>query len=93
MKYAIAMALMLAAVLPASAQYFGNRSGSSSGLYDLGTGSNSRSHYVAPSIDSSGNFRSGHHQTNPNNTQLDNFSTRGNYNPYTGSYGTRRPRY
>jgi hypothetical protein len=28
-----------------------------------------------------------------NNTQLDNYSTRGNYNPYTGSYGTRSRRY
>ena len=28
---------------------------------------------------------------NPNSTQMDNFSTRGNYNPYTGAYGTRTP--
>jgi hypothetical protein len=31
--------------------------------------------------------------SNLNNTQLDNYGTRGNYNPYTGSYGTRVARY
>jgi len=35
--------------------------------------------YVAPS-----------HRTSPNNTRLDNYSTRGNYNPYTGK--TRNPK-
>jgi hypothetical protein len=31
--------------------------------------------------------------TNPNSTQMDNYSTRGNVNPYTGAVGTRTPRY
>jgi hypothetical protein len=30
-------------------------------------------------------------QTNPNATKLDNFSTRGNVNPYTGKAGTAIP--
>ena len=34
-----------------------------------------------------------HQQTNPNNTQMDNYGTRGNVNPYTGQTGTRAPRY
>ena len=34
-----------------------------------------------------------HQQTNPNNTQMDNYSTRGNVNPYTGAVGTRNPKY
>ena len=36
--------------------------------------------YVAPTVRSS-----------PNNTKLDNYSTRGNVNPYTGNEGTRDP--
>ncbi|WFU37324.1 hypothetical protein QA640_22800 [Bradyrhizobium sp. CB82] len=31
--------------------------------------------------------------TNPNGTQRDNYGARGNYNPYTGTTGTRTPRY
>jgi hypothetical protein len=63
----------------------------SSGLY--GTGSNPSSHYVSPYTTQSGTYVGGHHQTNPNSTQFDNYSTRGNYNPHTGVYGTRSPRY
>lgn len=36
--------------------------------------------YVAPS-----------YRTSPNKTKLDNYSTRGNYNPYTGKKGTLNP--
>ena len=36
--------------------------------------------YVAPSYRSS-----------PNKTKLDNYSTKGNYNPYTGKKGTVNP--
>jgi hypothetical protein len=32
---------------------------------------------------------SSHYQTNPNSTMSDNYGTMGNFNPYTGSYGTR----
>jgi hypothetical protein len=34
-----------------------------------------------------------HQQTNPNGTQRDNYGTTGNVNPYTGTVGTRNPRY
>lgn len=40
----------------------------------------SRSTYVMPS-----------YRTSPNKTKLDNYSTRGNYNPYTGKTGTKNP--
>jgi hypothetical protein len=40
-----------------------------------------------------GTYVAPHVQTNPNNTQLDNYGTRGNINPYTGQMGTRNPRY
>lgn len=45
------------------------------GYYKPSTGS-----YVAP-----------HYKTTPNRTKFDNFSTKGNYNPYTGKKGTVNP--
>lgn len=89
-------ALFVAAILAAStsvafAQYgYGSRSGSG---YGFGSGSNSSSTYVRPHINSNGSFTGGHYRTTPNNTQMDNYGTRGNYNPYTGRTGTRTPRY
>ncbi len=58
-----------------------------------GTGSNRNSHYVNPHVTKQGNFVPGHYRTNPNNTQFDNFGTKGNYNPYTGQFGKRPARY
>ena len=75
---------VLASVGTASAQGYGNTFG--------GTGSNLGSHYVGPSINRNGTYTQGHYQTNPNNTQRDNFGTLGNTNPYTGQTG-RSPRY
>jgi len=45
------------------------------GYYKPSTGS-----YVAP-----------HYKTTPNRSQFDNFSTKGNYNPYSGKKGTVNP--
>jgi hypothetical protein len=86
MKMLFACALVVASVGSASAQSFGKSNGGS-GL--SGTGSNTSSHYVSPYTTSTGNTVSGHYATTPNNTQLDNFGTRGNVNPYNGSTGTR----
>lgn len=36
-----------------------------------------------------GTYVSGYHSTTPNFTRNDNYSTRGNYNPYTGTPGYR----
>ncbi|MBI5129491.1 MAG: hypothetical protein HZA66_08610 [Rhodopseudomonas palustris] len=58
-----------------------------------GYGSNSRSHSVSPYVNSHGTYVPGSHATNPNSTQSDNYTTRGNVNPYTGEIGTRTPRY
>ena len=95
MKIILATTLLVASGVAASAQYnsiYGNsRSSGSNGLY--GTGSNPSSSYVKPHFNMNGSMTGGHFRTNPNNTQLDNFGTRGNYNPYTGQYGTRSPRY
>jgi hypothetical protein len=92
MKMSITLAAFLLSLSPAAAQYGTPQPGSyGTGLY--GTGSNPSSHYVQPYVRSNGSYVQGHYQTNPNHTQLDNYSTRGNYNPYTGQYGTRIPRY
>jgi hypothetical protein len=77
-----ASAMLLAAVSSASAQYFG-----------YGTGSNPNAHVVRPYVTQQGTYVQPHVQTNPNRTQLDNYSTRGNINPYTGQVGTRIPRF
>lgn len=58
-----------------------------------GGGSRGGSTYVAPHFNSRGTFTNGHYRTSPNSTQLDNWSTKGNVNPYTGQVGTRAPRY
>lgn len=36
-----------------------------------------------------GTYVQGHYKTESNNIRNDNYSTRGNSNPYTGSYGTK----
>jgi hypothetical protein len=85
-----AAALMGALTCVAQADsLYGRRSGSGYGLGLPGTGSNPNSHSVAPDIRSGGTYVPRHYRTNPNNTQFDNFDTRGNYNPYTGQTGTR----
>ena len=73
----LATALMLAATA-AQAQY-------------LGTGSNPNSHGVSGYTANNGTYVAPHQQTNPNNTQRDNYSATGNVNPYTGAVGTRNP--
>lgn len=75
----LATALMLAGTA-AQAQY-------------LGTGSNPNSHPVQGYTTNSGTYVAPHQQTNPNNTQRDNYSATGNVNPYTGAVGTRNPKY
>ena len=49
------------------------------------------SHPVAGYYRSNGTYVAPHYQTNPNGTTADNWSTKGNVNPYTGQPGTRNP--
>jgi hypothetical protein len=49
------------------------------------------SHYVRGYATKSGTYVAPHRQTNPNGYKFDNWSTKGNINPYTGKQGTRRP--
>lgn len=39
----------------------------------------------------SGTYVAPHKRTAPNKTKMDNYSTKGNTNPYTGKAGTKRP--
>lgn len=39
---------------------------------------------------SSGNYVQPYYRTNPNSYKYDNYSTYGNYNPYSSKYGTRK---
>ncbi|XIA65730.1 hypothetical protein ACFIOY_05700 [Bradyrhizobium sp. TZ2] len=66
---------------------YGSNSGSN------GYNANSQSHTISPYMNSRGSYVGGSHATNPNNTQIDNYGTRGNVNPYTGAIGARTPRY
>ncbi len=98
LKIVIAAAAVALMAGPAAAQYGSRGSsyglyggGSGSGLY--GSGSNSNSHYNGGYTNNHGTYVAPHMSTNPNSTQMDNYGTRGNLNPYTGSYGTRSPRY
>jgi hypothetical protein len=88
MKILSAIALLLATVSGASAQY-----GSPNTIGGYGTGSNPSNHYTQGYTTRQGTYVAPHYQTNPNSTQTDNYGTSGNINPYTGQQGTRRPRY
>lgn len=54
-----------------------------------GYGSNPNGHYVKPYTTQNGTYVQPHYQSNPNGTTSDNWSTRGNVNPYTGRPGYR----
>ena len=52
---------------------------------------NLKNHYVKGYFREDGTYVSGHYRTNRNNTNLDNYSTKGNTNPYTGKPGYIEP--
>ena len=58
-----------------------------------GTGSNPNSHSTSGYTRSNGTYVPPSAATNPNSTQTDNYGTRGNYNPNSGTFGTRTPRH
>lgn len=102
MKLAIILAAFALAAGPATAQSMYGQApnpyatpqpygGSYGGGY--GMGSNPQSQGVQGYTNHSGTYVQPYERTAPNNTQMDNYSTRGNQNPYTGAYGTRAPRY
>lgn len=52
-------------------------------------GSSGGSHSVSGHIKKDGTYVPPHHATNPNNTQRDNWTTKPNVNPYTGTQGKK----
>jgi hypothetical protein len=56
-----------------------------------GGGHGSGSHSTSGYSRSNGTYVPGYHATNPNSTKLDNYSTKGNVNPWTGKPGTKSP--
>lgn len=44
---------------------------------------------VRSSVTKAGTFRMPHVRTSPNSSKADNYSTRGNFNPYSGKTGTK----
>lgn len=45
--------------------------------------------YVNGYVRKDGTYVQPHMRSSPNNTQMDNYSTQGNVNPYTGQQGTQ----
>ena len=53
---------------------------------------NPQNHSVKGYVKKDGTYVAPHRQTNPNGTQKDNYSAKGNVNPYTGKVGTKTPK-
>ncbi|MDQ2640378.1 MAG: hypothetical protein M3Y79_07350 [Pseudomonadota bacterium] len=47
--------------------------------------------YTKGYVKKDGTYVQGHYKTKANDTKLDNYSTKGNTNPYTGKKGTKDP--
>jgi hypothetical protein len=48
--------------------------------------------YVRPHVNKDGTYIEGHYRSAPNHTDSDNYSTKGNVNPFTGQDGTVIPK-
>ncbi len=57
-----------------------------------GGGGHGGSHSISGYFRSSGTYVRPSGATNPNRTQFDNYSTKGNVNPYSGAVGTKTPK-
>ena len=54
-----------------------------------GGGGHGGSHGVRGHVTRNGTYVAPHRQTNPNSSRSDNWSTKGNTNPYTGKPGSK----
>lgn len=54
---------------------------------------NTKIRYQNSYVKSNGTYVQSHYKTTSNNTNRDNYSTQGNYNPHTGKSGTRAKDY
>ena len=90
--FAIASVALTVLAGPAFAQYGGTSPNKGSGSGTYGTGSNPSSNSVDGYTRRDGTYVQPYQRTNPNNSQLDNYGTRGNTNPYSGQTGTQSPK-
>ncbi|MEQ8226742.1 MAG: hypothetical protein RIA64_01550 [Rhodospirillales bacterium] len=60
-------------------------------LFCAATGAAYADDYVRGYFKSDGTYVAPHYRSSPNNTPYDNWSTRGNVNPYTGQQGAVTP--
>ena len=90
MYKAILASIMLTIALGAHARGYTYHAPKTS---SYGTGSSSYHEHVNGYTKSNGTYVAPHMRTHANSTQYDNFSTRGNYNPYTNKTGDKAPRY
>ena len=70
--------------------------GSTSAMADTslyGNRSNPGSVYVQPHIRDNGSYVQGHYRSSPDSSRSNNWSAKGNVNPYTGKKGTVRWKY
>lgn len=86
--------LLLAAILAFGSSAFakgggGHGSSGYSGSHSYSSGASSGSHSTSGYTKSNGTYVAPSHATNPNGTKADNWSTKGNVNPYTGKEGTK----
>lgn len=93
-KSLMLLVTIIATVLSANAQYnYGSTSYGSSSYGTSSYGVNTTSTYVNGYTKSNGTYVQGHYRSTQNSTNHDNYSTSGNYNPYTGTTGSRAKDY
>lgn len=89
-KSLMLLVAIIATVLSANAQYnYGSTSYGSSSYGTSSYGVNTNSTYVNGYTKSNGTYVQGHYRSSQNSTNHDNYSTSCNYNPYTGTSGSR----
>lgn len=87
-KFILALVAMVAASTVSFGQSYNyNSRRSTTSVYGYGVNSNTTT--VSGYTRSNGTYVNGYTRTQRNCTNHDNFSTSGNYNPYTGSAGSR----
>ena len=86
---AVASTIALATFGVATARGGGGHGGGHSSSHSSSSHVSTGDHYVHSYTRKDGAVVQGHHATDPNGTRDDNYSTRGNVNPYTGEPGTK----
>lgn len=85
----IAIAALSSAKAQSSYPWYTPSTSTTTSTLNTLTGTNSSVRYQRGYTRTDGTYVTGHMKTNSNGTNLDNFSTSNNLNPYTGTTGTR----